>query len=392
MALLFISSVVPDNSDFHNAAFTRSGNNVLYGIADALWKREYCDMLSYRPTPSFPRGKMWFGSEEVTFDSGLKVFIVPTLNIKILKNLFEGLYTFFCVIKWAKKHKGEDNKVLVYNIYDPPISFLYKACRWSKSKLYAILYDLGVPPTRLGLSKATMLAYKLSERSAKKYIPQLDGRIVINESIIRYYSPEKDFLLIDGGINDNVINNLFPLKETESGTYTFVCAGMLWDQNGTKLILEAMKQNVNPQIRVLFAGRGIDVPLIEEAAKKDARIEYLGMLTMEELFKVYEKADVLMNLRIEEEVDFHFPSKLLECLTTGKCVISTPIAHAKRDYGKYLEILEPTTPDGLSSLMDSIAKKTKNSLCERGVEQRQFMVENRNWKARTDEILKYMKL
>jgi hypothetical protein len=392
MALLFISSVVPDKPKFHNAAFTRSGNNVLYGIADALWQKGFRDIISYRPTPSYPRGKMWFGTEEVSFETGVKVTLLPILNIKIIKNIFEGLNSFFYVLRWAHKHKGEDNKVLVYNIYDPPVSFLYKACRWSHTKLYVVLYDLGVPPKRLGLSKATMLAYMISERSAKKYIPKFDGRIVINESIIRYYSPGKDFLLIDGGINSSVINHLFPVKETESDIYTFVCAGMLWDQNGTKLILEAMKLNKNSKIKVQFAGKGIDVPIIEEAAKQDSRIEYLGMLTMDELFKVYEQADVLMNLRIEEEIDFHFPSKLLEILTTGKCVISTPIAHVKRDYGEFVEVLDNATPEALSDLMNSITCQSKGDLCDRGLRQREFMIQNRNWESRTSEILKYMEL
>lgn len=392
MALLFISSVVPDKSEFHNRAFTRSSNNVLQGIAESLWQRGYHEMISFCPMPSFPDGKMWVGSKQVIFDSGLKVFIVPTLNIKILKNLFEGVYTFFYVLKWAFKHRNEKNTILVYNIYDPPIVFLYNACRLSKTKLFAILYDLGVPPKRLSLSKATMFAYKLSEKSAKKYIHQLDGRIVINESIIHYYCPNKDFLLIDGGINAKVIENLFPLTETPSDIYTFICAGMLWDQNGTKLILNAMKLNDNPRIKVLFAGKGIDVTLIKEAAKKDTRIEYLGMLTMEELFKVYEQSDVLMNLRIEEEIDFHFPSKLLEYLATGKYVISTSIAHAKRDYGEFLEILDKPDPTLLCDLMNNITRISKKNLSMRGIKQRQFMLNKRNWNYRTEEILKYMKL
>ena len=392
MALLYISSVVPDEKEFHNPAFTRSGNNVLKGIADALHKYTKCDMISYLPTPSFPRGKFWIKSRMVVLESGASVFITPTLNVKILKNIFEGIYTFLYVLKWAKKHKHEDNKVLVYNIYDPPISFLYKACKLVDAKLYAILYDLGMPPKRLGLSRATMMAYAISERSAEKYIPRMDGRIVINESIVHHYAPGLDYLLVDGGINENVISSLFPLTETPGDIYTFVCAGMLWDQNGTKLIMDAMKINTNPNIRVVFAGRGNDVCLIEEATKTDGRIKYVGMLTMEELFKVYENSDVLMNLRIEEEVDFHFPSKLLEYLATGKCVISTPIAHAQRDYGQYLKVLEDITPESLSNLMNLITSMSKLNLCEKGHEQRKFMIEKRNWDYRTLEILKYMQL
>ena len=390
MALLFISSVVPDEERFHNAAFMRSGNNVLLGIAEALWKHGNCDLLSYEPTPSYPRGRLWFGKKNVIFESGMIVKYAPFLNVKILKNIFEGIYTLFFVLNWSRRHWGERNTILVYNIYDPPISFLYKACKLSQTRLYAILYDLGVPPKRLGLSKATMIAYRLSEISAKKYIPKLDGRIVINEAIVDHYAPGKDSILIDGGINDSIISQLFSLEESQSPLYTFVCAGMLWDQNGTKLIIDAMRVNTNPKIRVIFAGRGIDVPLIESASKEDSRISYAGMLSLQELFGIYKEADVLLNLRLEEEIDFHFPSKLLEYMVTGKLVVSTPIAHAERDYGHFIKFLQEASPNSLSELMNSITEIPKKVLFQKGIEERAFMISNRNWARRTEDILCYL--
>lgn len=390
MAILFISSLVPDTEEYHNPAFTRSGNNVLTGIAEALWQEGDCEMLSFTPMPSFPRGQLCVRAKDVTFPSGMKVHYSPIFNIKAIKNLFEGVYSFFWISRWARRHKGEALKVLVYNIYEPPIDMLFRACSGVGAELYAILYDLGVPPKRLGLSKLSMLSYRISEIAAKKYIPKLDGRIVINESIVKYYAPDKDYILIDGGISKEVISNLFPLKESTDENYTFVCAGMLWDQNGTKLILDAMKQNKNDKVRVVFAGKGIDVPLIEEAAKNDDRISYKGMLSMGGLFKVYEDADVLMNLRIEEEVDFHFPSKLLEFLVMGKKVLSTNIAHAGRDYGDYIQILTNVTPEGLSETMNGITNISKHDLYDNGMKSRQYMLENRTWDKRTEEILLYM--
>lgn len=392
MALLHISSVVPDTPKYHNSAFTRSGNNVLSGIAESLWKKGDCEILSFAPMPSFPRGSFFVKTIKEVFPSGIVVYFAPILNIKAIKNIVEAVYTYFWVLKWAKRHQGDELKVLVYNIYDPPVNILYQACKRINAKLYVILYDLGVPPKRLGLSKLTMLSYRISERAAKKYIPKLDGRIVINESIIKHYAPGKDYILVDGGISNEVIANLFPLRESQDEYYTFVCAGMLWDQNGTKLILDAMKVNTNDKIRVIFAGKGIDVPLIEEVAKKDNRIKYVGMLSMQELFKVYEGSDVLMNLRIEEEIDFHFPSKLLEFLVMGKKVLSTDIAHAGRDYGEYIQILSDVTPEGLSKAMDEITKISKRDLYENGKKSRQFMLENRNWEKRTEEILEYMNI
>ena len=391
MAILFISSLVPDEKRFQTASFTRSGNNVLMGIAKSLDKDNHPAFLSMRPVPSFPNGKLWIHGETTMLESGEKILILPTLNIKLVKNYFWNILCFFYVLYWSFINRGEHRDILVYNIYIPSISSLYKACRLSKSKLFAILYDLGVPPKRLGLSKITMFGYRIGERIATKYIPKIDGRIIINENIADHYAPSNDYILVDGGINDDVVKKLFPLRISKTNVYTFVLAGMLWDQNGTKLLLDALKLCPYLNVKIIFAGNGIDVPLIKEAAVCDSRINYMGMLTMEQLFKVYENADVLLNLRLEEEVDFHFPSKLLEYMVTGKYVISTSIAHAEREYGEFMSILSDITPQGLANLMIETVEMGKYALYEKGVKARAYMLNSRSWKFQTKRIEEYIK-
>lgn len=390
MATLFISNLVPDKQEYWNPAFTRSAQNVLRGIAKELPKYDDTELACCLPTASFPHGPLWIAGRTDTLEDGQKVHIWPTLNIQIIKIIFWGIYSIYFISKWAKRHREEERRVLGYNIYTPPVKWLYRACKRTQSKLHIILMDLGVPPARLGLSKIRMWGYKSSEKDAHKYIPKLDGRIVINENMVSEYAPGKDYILIDGGINDEVIKRLFPLNESATKTVTYILAGMLWDQNGTKLVLDALKAHPELDVKVIFAGKGNDVPLIEEAAKTDARIQYVGMLNMDELFRVYESADVLLNLRIEEEVDMHFPSKLLECLTMGKLVLSTPVAHAERDYGQYMEILHDMTPEGLAKKMQVIASRSKKELLETGIQARQFMLENRTWEKRTKEIMDYV--
>lgn len=390
MAILFISNLVPDRKEYWNPAFTRSGQNVIRGIAKELPKYDDTTLACCLPTASFPHGPLWIPGKVDVLEDGQKIYIWPTLNIQIIKIIFWGIYSLYFVGKWAKEHKNDQRRVLGYNIYTPPIKWLYKACRKTQSQLHLILMDLGVPPKRLGLSKLRMWGYKSSEKKAHQFIPKLDGRIVINENMVTEYAPNKDFILVDGGINDEIISRLFPLKESTNRTVTYVLAGMLWDQNGTKLVLDALKMSPELDVKVIFAGKGNDVSLIETAAKNDHRIEYVGMLSLDQLLKVYESADVLLNLRIEEEVDMHFPSKLLECLTMGKLVLSTPVAHAERDYGLYMKVLHDITPEGLSKVMSDIALISKSDLLEQGKKARSFMLKNRTWTVRTKEIVEYM--
>ena len=395
MAVLFISSLTPDRKEYWTNAFARSGFNAIKGVgfsmADLIGHDniEFVSMPSYQ---SFPNGPLWLPKKIDTLENGMKVTILPTLNLKVVKTIHWSIQYANYIRKWAERHKGEDCKVFVYNTYHPSIDYIYKACKKAGVKLYCMLYDLGVPPKRLGLSKLSMYGYERAERIAEKYIPLLDGRIVINERIIEHYAPGKDYVLIDGGVTDQLISRLFPLKISESKEYIFVLAGMLWDQNGTRLVLDALRKRPELNVRVRFCGNGNDVPIIKKAAETDTRIEYLGMLTQDELFKVYEDADVLLNLRIEEKEDFHFPGKFLECLSMGKLVLSTPIAHIERDYGKYVKVLSDVTGDGLAYVMDEITKIPKAQLLEKGKAARAFVLENRTWKRRTKDIVEYMNI
>ena len=386
MAILFISGLVPSNGQ------SSSGGNALLGIAEALCKyaNESVELVSYPQTPSFPKGKLWIPGYIDKLNDDKEIQFLPTLNLKIVKSKLWGIHSARIIRNRAKRHNGEDLRVLIYNTYHPSVDSIYDACKEVGAKLYAILYDLGVPSKNLGLSRLTMLGYRMAEKTAEKYIPLLDGRIIINELIAEHYAPNKDYILVDGGVNKQIINHLFPLKEKSGDVYTFVLAGLLWEHNGTKLILDAMANYTNTKVRVVFAGKGVDVSLIETASHKDPRIKYVGMLNMDALFKLYEEADVLLNLRMEEEVDFHFPGKLLEYLATGRYVISTPVAHAERDYGKYMGVLHDKTPEGLIRMMDKVQQLGKKYLFETGRNARQFMLDNRTWDIQTQRILQYM--
>ena len=206
MAILFISGIQTDLQQ------SSSGGNALFGLGEALcrYAHESVELIGYPMTPSFPKGKLWIPSHQEQFVMEKDIHYMSTLNIKILKSKLWGVQSAKIIREWARKHKSEELRVLIYNTYHPSVDSIYHACQSVGAKLYAILYDLGMPPRRLGLSWSTMFGYRMAERIAKKYIPLLDGRIVINERIVEHYSPGKDYILVDGGVNRNILNHLFP--------------------------------------------------------------------------------------------------------------------------------------------------------------------------------------
>jgi len=370
--LFFVSSLVPDTPEFSGKAFARSGNNACQGLADGLKKYyDSCELISCRPIASYPQeSKIFIKSENVRLNENQTIHILPTFNIKGVKNILWGVSLFNLLLKWRIKNKKRHAKLLVYNICNPPMAMVYLICKLLNISFYVLFFDLGIPPKSLNLSTYTRLCYHIVESPVKMLMKRLAGRIIINERMVERYAPSSDYLLVDGAVNNDITNRLFPLEISTKRETVFLCAGMLWSQNGTRLILEMMKINKSKQFTVWFAGTGIDVELIKNAAVADPRIKYLGMLTTDELFEKYKESDVLLNLRIEEPGDMHFPSKLFEYMATGKYVVSTDIAHARRDYGEYVEFLDEINPEHLSHLMDKLIGMDKKEMYKKGLKAR----------------------
>lgn len=71
-------------------------------------------------------------------------------------------------------------------------------------------------------------------------------------------------------------------------------------------------------------------------------------------------------------------------------MISTPIAHAERDYGDFITFVRDVTPDGLAKVINKVCSKSKEELVTMGISAREFMLNERNWKAQTNRIINYL--
>ena len=395
ISIAFLGALVPDNAKFDNVALRRSGNMVQDGIVCGLHKQGVdITVFSMQPRASFPQNRtLFYKGEKMEYKKGICLCLIPFINIVVLKTLFCLIVESFLIIDWAIRNRNKQRYIMVYNTYTPPLPIVYLLGVLTRSKSVAILYDLGMPPKQLNLNALKRNIYKCVEWSAKYFIPRIDGRIVINDAIGQDYGQGKHYILIDGGISNNVINRLFKIRERENRKETiFLFAGSISPINGTRLIGEALDINKNPLIRVFFAGGGRDLKHVKHLESIDNRVKYLGNLNLDELFVLYQDVDVLLNLRItDESAKYLFPSKILEYLTIGKYVLSSPIGHIKREYGQFCKVLTENSSQILSEEMSYLTKISNNELIKNGYESRNFMLENHTWEKQSIKICEYLK-
>jgi len=395
ISIAFLGTLVPDTIEFQNIALTPAGNMVQDGFVTGFYNHGVkLTLFSQRPIASYPKSKTVFCAKKtIEYRKSLKLIVVPFINILFLKTITGVIFDFFALIKWAIKNSNNKRCIIVYNPYTPPLPFVYWMGKLTGSKSIAILYDLGMPPKQLHLSSLKKTIYRFVEFFAKKYIPKLDGRIVINENIALDYAPGNHFLLVDGGISSNILERLFDLTEKKNREKTiFLLAGSLWGANGTQIIIETLNSNKNPKIEMWFAGDGSDVSIIKDAAAKDSRIKYKGKLSLDQLFDLYREADVLMNIRVtsEGEGDYLFPSKILEYLTVGKYTITTKVAHIEKEYGHLCKVLNSNNSEELSYTMEELIQLSDEELVRRGKLARKYMLDNHTWEQQSIKIQEYI--
>jgi glycosyltransferase involved in cell wall biosynthesis len=235
---------------------------------------------------------------------------------------------------------------------------------------------------------------RVQEGLAGWVIPRLDGRVVITSRIAEDYAAGKHYVMIDGGVAPEIISQLPPLEKPvpETAEFVLVFAGSLDEVNGIQLILDAFALLKDATYRLWIAGQGPLKEVVLEASRRDQRIVYRGMLTMDQVMKMYGEANVLLNIRpaSKSETPYCFPSKLIEYFAVGRLVITTAVAHAAKEYAGFGLFLNIETPDALAQLIEQGRRMGVVQRTDFGSRARDYMVKNKLWAKQGERIAKYL--
>jgi len=176
-------------------------------------------------------------------------------------------------------------------------------------------------------------------------------------------------------------------------TFTIVFAAGLAAHNGVVLLLEGFSRLQGDRYRLVVAGRGVLEGVVRDAARRDSRIDFRGELEFAEVLDLYDEADVVVNLRITQELDTddYFPSKLMELLASGVPVVSTCTGHLEKEYGDYCFLLRDESPNGLGAILravDEAGSESRHSVAELAWD---YVAANKTWGAHGARVVEYFR-
>lgn len=383
--LVFVGSLVPDEQRFVTRAFSPAANlfqgQLLRSVLDTS-HFDNCIVWTVIATPGSRRGGPWLvKSEDLSVALGVdfaRSFWM--INVTPIKQLWLGLAIGFRLLALRFKSGWSANiTVLQYNTLIPPLAFTWFAARLIGARIFVSANDIGAPVAQ----ERNAPLRRVEAAQDRILLPRVDGLLVVTESIAKDFNiPSNRVLIVDAGVPDS-----FPelksrdAKRCGSEQVTIGYAGALEPHNGVMVLLGALERSRELPVRVLIAGRGSCIDAVRKAAELDARIEYLGFLSRNEVFAMYERCDALLNLRMIDSHDmrYFFPSKLIECLATGLPVISTPVAHATAEFGDTMFVVPTEKVDSLASTLRLVVATDAAHRLAMGLAARARVMATRRW-------------
>jgi glycosyltransferase involved in cell wall biosynthesis len=306
-----------------------------------------------------------------------------------IKQLWVGLLAaiFLAIGSLRLRLLGIRPLVLLYNLSMPPAIMTILAAKFAGAKVVGMIADLDIPGETVPYSILHRLDYALQRR----LIRILDGLLPISDAIAADFFPGRRYVRVSGGIDTSIVDSFAQRRPRDTRVLRVAFAGSLDKANGVEIILEAVTLLKTLDLRVEIAGRGPLEESVRRAALQDSRIAYLGFLGRAEVYEMYKRADVLLNIRLTSanRTPYLFPSKLTEYISAGAYVVTTNVGHAKDLLADRASFLNEETPAALSSLLKQLSEHDPAGLRDQGERCRERVLSELSWTTQGVRIRDY---
>ena len=176
----------------------------------------------------------------------------------------------------------------------------------------------------------------------------ITGWLVLNDGFIKKGKWRIGYLKVRVGAS--LPNSLVDFAEmSDKSAVVFLLSGTLNEDNGTKLLLEAVRTIERDGFELHIYGYGPLSELVRSYSKEDRRIRFFGAVDNDLVLQKQREADFLIHLRDPSSiaVDVAYPSKLIEYLCSGRPVLSNVLPGIGDDVAESIVPIEAYGRDGI---------------------------------------------
>lgn len=356
-----------------NTGLQNAVNTYQLTLIDGLNKnlKKPVDIINVLPVGTWPKNynKFKLDTKEWSYNESNNREI-GSINIPFIKQIVRAIK-----IKKLLRKLEDDQDIIIYSTYMPFLNAIYKLDK--KHKVTLIVTDL---PEYYDLCKTNRIKKNLRNINNKfiyKYLERVDNFVLLTDAM-KYPLKvgNRPYVVIEGIAHENKV--FIESKNTDSKVILYT--GTLNYKFGIKKLLDAFHLIDKSNYELWICGSGEAEKDIKYLSNIDKRIRYLGYVTKEEIFKLQQKATLLINPRSNEGeyTKYSFPSKTMEYMASGKPVLMYKLDGIPDEYDDYVYYVCDNSVETLKDKIIEICEKNDLERYEFGLRAKKFILEEKN--------------
>lgn len=404
MDVLYIGKFYPKQlikslkEDSRNKAGGMSNHNFEMSIINGLCyhKDVILHCLTLPEVYSFPYNNKRFYTSTESYDyKSAPIFSVGFCNLPIVKEIWSIISLAFNVIKQIYAFKS-NNIAIIINTPDYKLlnAVRIAKCFTSKKVTQTIIIP-DIPSMLIAMNKPHPIKgaiLKMINNSSMKMTSKSEGLVLLTEGMMDFINDKSVPHILMEGIVD--VHSMDVSKEnTISDKEIILYTGTLLKIFGIMNLVEAFQKIKNESIELWICGTGDSKEQIEQAAKLDNRIRYLGLVDSKTALSLQRRATILVNPRTSEGeyTKYSFPSKTMEYLLAAKTVVINRLEGIPEEYYQYVYTPVDESVDALKECIEAVLDANKEERCRKADEGRRFVIDKKNSRSQTSRILDMIK-
>lgn len=341
---------------------------------------------------SYPRynRRMWIPAEKFEIE-GYKGYSAGYFNLIGINRRLRTNAVAKILRRVIRQSEGNSVEVIV----NPPSGELLKAIeKTARSTAKDIKTTLIIPdiPAFVSAMNATRgIVGKIigrRDRETMEAARRCDRLVLLTEQMMDFFNPETPHIVMEGLVDVETMTKDEEQEGSASANY-FLYTGTLRRIFGVMNLVDAFEKANIPGTELWICGSGETAEEIQERARKNPAIKFLGLVDSKTALRLQRGAMALVNPRTSEGeyTKYSFPSKTLEYLLAGKPVIANSLPGIPAEYKPYIISAADESVAALADTMRSVASMPEDQRLELGRRGKQFVIDNKNSNIQVGRIL-----
>lgn len=394
--IIFVGYAVNPEESAAYSGISIAGNKMQINLLKNLYGIKDIDLhiITIRPVATFPTDKKAFypSAKEKIFAKA-EAEEVGFVNFPIVKQISQ----IRCVekaIKAALKQYGTEHTVLLtFNMFPQVGIPAVRAMKKYGVKLVSLLADLPIDDAASRSIFRSFLRSRFDE-STRRSISMLEHAIVLNKYAAERYAPCADYIVIDGGVDEDTIAKFHPAFTAEKKkTRNMVYGGSLNLYSGVITLAKSMKHIPDEDIILDIYGAGDGEKELKRIAQTDQRIRIHGRVDNAVMLQKQREAYLLVNPRpIDDPIsEVTFPSKIFEYMLSGTPVLSTRLNGFSDEYNGKILFFEGQDEEAMASSIANAMRMPYEQLNGYARRAYEYVSSEKGWNKQAGRIYEYCK-